>query len=55
MIEFGEYLPDQPAFGNPGVIKATNVLPALQGYRPIPALEAIASALDNRARGAIVV
>jgi len=35
MIQFGEWLPDQPAFMNAGVVTAENVIPAINGYRPI--------------------
>ena len=54
-IEFGEYLPDQPPLDNAGVVTANNVFPAVKGYKPIPALEAVSDALDNYARGAITV
>ena len=33
MIQFGEWLPDQPDFSNAGVVEATNVVPAYNGYR----------------------
>ena len=33
MIKFGEWLPDQPDFTNAGVVEATNVIPAYNGYR----------------------
>ena len=35
MIQFGEWLPDQPDYMNTGVITATNVVPAASGYAPI--------------------
>lgn len=33
MIQFGEWLPDQPALTNPGATVAKNVIPAARGYR----------------------
>jgi len=54
-IVFGEYLPDQPALNNPGVVTANNVFPAVQGYKPIRTLQTITDALDDYARGAIIV
>ena len=35
MIQFGEWLPDQPDFLNAGVVTAENVIPAMNGYRPL--------------------
>jgi len=35
MIQFGEWLPDQPDHSNPGVTIANNVIPASYGYRPV--------------------
>ncbi|MEQ8504585.1 MAG: hypothetical protein RIB80_04615 [Rhodospirillales bacterium] len=53
-IPFGEYLPDQPAIGNPGVLTATNTFPARNGFKPVQEFSAVsASALDARPRGAI--
>ena len=31
-VEWGEWLPDQPALGNPGVLLAKNVIPTAGGY-----------------------
>ena len=56
MIAFGEWLPDQPAFNNPGLLTAKNVVPAAQGYRPVKSLGAVSSEFgetDNRIRGII--
>lgn len=53
MIDFGEYLPDQPQFNNPGVTKALNVYPSEIGYRPFPAFSAYSDAADSRVMGAI--
>lgn len=39
-IPFGEWLPDQPAIGNPGLIAAKNVIPlTAESYGPMPKLE----------------
>ena len=38
MINFGEWLPDQPDHMNPGVVTATNVIPSASGYKPFPEL-----------------
>jgi hypothetical protein len=35
MINFGEWLPDQPDYNNAGVTDAENVIPALGGYRSL--------------------
>ncbi len=34
-ILFGEWLPDQPAYQNNGLIVATNTYPGARGYRPV--------------------
>lgn len=34
VVSFGEWLPDQPALGNPGLTTANNVLPSDSGYAP---------------------
>src|SRR5688572_22002261 len=53
MIPFGEYLPDQPVFENPGVTNATNVYPSEIGYRPFPSFGAYSDAAESRVMGAI--
>ena len=35
MIQFGEWLPDQPDYMNTGVTEATNVVPQASGYAPL--------------------
>lgn len=35
MIQFGEWLPDQPDYMNSGVVTATNVVPAASGYTSV--------------------
>lgn len=32
---FGQWLPDQPSFANPGLLVASNVYPGARGYRPV--------------------
>jgi hypothetical protein len=51
MIQFGEWLPDQPDFSNPGLIEATNVIPALAGYRVFPQAVAYSNAATGNIRG----
>jgi hypothetical protein len=53
MIPFGEYLPDQPQFNNPGVTKALNVYPSEIGYRPFPAFSPYSDAANGRVMGAV--
>lgn len=53
MIRFGPYLPDLPAFENPGVTRAINVLPSATAYLPWPSQSVYSNALDSRCRGAI--
>jgi hypothetical protein len=38
-IVFKEWLPDQPALGNPGLIRAQNVIPRESGYSPFKPLD----------------
>lgn len=52
-IEFGDFLPDQPDFQNPGSTNIRNVLPAEQGYRQMPGQSVFSDALDARNQGAI--
>lgn len=55
VLEFGEWLPDQPALNNRGVVEATNVVPDTRGYKPFRALNTNTNALTARPRGAISV
>lgn len=53
MIPFGEWLPDLPAYENPGATEAKNVYPALNSYRPIGALANVSTnAIDAQCLGA---
>ena len=51
MIPFGEWLPDQSDFQNPGSTVATNVIPAARGYRPFQGLTEVSAAATDRLRG----
>lgn len=50
-IPFGLYTPDVPALTGE-MTDARNVIPALKGYRPLPALTAYTDALTARCQGA---
>jgi len=53
MIPFGEYLPDQPDFQNPGSSNILNVVPVTPGsYGPALALASVTGALSARCQGA---
>jgi len=51
MVPFGEYLPDQADFNNPGCTDALGVLPDINGFRPFKDLTVTSDALSARARG----
>lgn len=53
-VPFGPWLPDLPDYMNPGATVANNVIPLQQSYGSLGQLNAVSSALDARARGAIV-
>lgn len=48
----GDFLPDLPDHGAPGLSKATNLYPATHGYRPVGAFLAHTEALPAPCRGA---
>lgn len=56
VIPWSEYLPDQPAFANPGLVRAQNVIPKPGGrhnvYGPFPAPVVASDALGARCQGA---
>lgn len=52
-IIFGEWLPDQPDYNNPGLITATNMIPHRSDYRPFPAYSAYSGALSGVCKGYI--
>jgi hypothetical protein len=51
LIPFGEYLPDLPTAGNPGLTVAKNVIPEGSGYREFPSSTVVSDALAARAQG----
>lgn len=55
LLQFPEWLPDQAAYRNPGLLVATNVIPTASGYGPVHKFRAVTDALSARPRGAISV
>jgi hypothetical protein len=51
MINFGEWLPDQPALNNTGATEAQNVIPAMKGYRCFRQLSPLSGAATNKILG----
>jgi hypothetical protein len=52
LLPFGEWLPDGPAFGNPGTVTALNVVPRTQrSYGPMPGPMPYAAALPAQVCG----
>ncbi len=51
MIEFGEWLPDQPDYLNKGVTTALNCYPSATGYRSVKAFQAVSGAATNTIAG----
>lgn len=51
MIPFGEWLPDQPDHMNQGLITATNVIPAVGGYRNVKDVSAFSNSASDTLRG----
>jgi len=51
MINFGEWLPDQPDLNNKGVTVAKNVIPAAAGYRGLNSFEAVSNAATDNLKG----
>ncbi len=47
MRQFGEWLPDQPEYMNAGVVEATNVIPAVNGYRSLKGFVPYSAAATN--------
>lgn len=50
-LPFGEWLPDLPAFENPGAIEAKNCIPQLKSYRSLRSLESFTDALTSACLG----
>lgn len=55
MIPFGPWHPDKAAPGAPVVVEAVNVTPAVNGFRPLPALAAVTDALGGTCLGGATV
>jgi hypothetical protein len=53
-IPFGEWLPDLPAFQNPGATVAKNVIPDANSYLPFPNQTLYSTSIGGVCRGAIV-
>lgn len=53
IIPFGEYLPDLPEYGNPGLTIAKNCLPYATDYQSFPSMVAFSNAISGVARGFI--
>lgn len=53
-IPFGEWLPDQPDYKNPGCVMARNVIPIAGGYAPFRGRGTIGGAGTNACRGAML-
>ena len=53
MIQFGEWLPDQPETINQGVTIAKNCIPAANGYRSIKDLATLSGAATAKLRGIV--
>jgi hypothetical protein len=51
-LPFGEWLPDLADYRNPGCTNALNVIPAADGFRPMPDKTVQSDALDATALGA---
>ncbi len=51
MIPFGEWLPDQADFNNPGTPYINNVFPAATSYRPVGSAQTSSDALASSAKG----
>lgn len=55
IIRFGEWLPDQPLYNNPGMTVAKNVIPGASSYLPFRSLTTAIAPLPERARGATAI
>jgi hypothetical protein len=51
MQNFGDFLPDQPVFGNPGLVVADGCFPIATGYAPFGSFAAASPALPGRCFG----
>jgi hypothetical protein len=48
---FGEFLPDQPVFNNPGLIVADGCYPIATGYAPFSSFQSVSATLPSRCFG----
>jgi len=55
MIPFGPWHPDKIAANAPIVVEATNVLPAVNGFKPLPSLAPVTDALAGECLGGATV
>lgn len=53
MIPFGEYMPDQSTYDNPGIAYVNNVTPREKDYGPVASLTAQSTALTARCQGVL--
>lgn len=53
-VPFGEWLPDLPAFNNPGATVAKNVVPDQTSYQAFPNLNVYSTSLGGVCKGAII-
>jgi hypothetical protein len=53
-MKFGEWLPDIPPLGNPGVLEAKNVFPSAVGYAPWPEESYSSDAIDGDPLGGAI-
>ena len=51
VIQFGEFLQDQPALGSTGATVAKNVIPAAKGYRCFRSLASLSAAATAKILG----
>jgi hypothetical protein len=51
-IGFGDFLPDLPSYGSPGVTEVFNLYPSSVGYRPVGQFVAHTDALPSKCKGA---
>lgn len=50
-MKLGEWLPDLPAYGHDGLVRARNVFPSALGYGPVKAYSAVTTALASTWKG----
>ena len=55
MTPFGEWMPDRPAYNNPGATLAKNVVPQIDHYTPLRSLSSLTDAIANVCLGSFWV